>query len=391
MRNTSVDSVSNFASPSVTKQLVYITITVVAVIGLLYIFYNVWRSYSMYSIVMNQQRGWSDNIFQSDPLLGISLRPNAKGAEILYGEHIPVNINEKGLRITAATRPTDTGNRKILFIGDSFTFGAGIHAEHIFPNEVARMLPAETMNGGVPGFGLAHMLVQTRKLLETSKPDIVVFQYSPWLSQRAMSVYTPSLSGALPAPYFSDNDDRLVLVKPAFDNKFIDRYRFDDISATPGPRAFIQLLSFTFPLLLHQDFTQLRIRAMKALGQIPDAAHDELKIIEHAYKEMARAALEAGAHPVILVIGGNFNFHVPYTHLPQEAVVVDAHEALVNALDEQTSIGYAKQYWQWKVVDNELILVDSHPNRSAHLIIANALLPALKDVLGESTELVADD
>src|SRR5690349_12337825 len=69
----------------------------------------------------------------------------------------PISINELGLR----ERPLSAlSRRRILFIGDSFTFGWGVENRDRFSDKIQAALPAgpdggiSTVNAGHPGFGM---------------------------------------------------------------------------------------------------------------------------------------------------------------------------------------------------------------------------------------------
>jgi lysophospholipase L1-like esterase len=90
-------------------------------------------------------------------------------------------LNSKGMRgpEPAPERP------KVLFVGDSFTFGEGVRVEDTFPARIERALaggagPAPQMiNAGVPGYGSQHEAERIASLLAEFKPRAVVLVYVP--------------------------------------------------------------------------------------------------------------------------------------------------------------------------------------------------------------------
>jgi len=79
----------------------------------------------------------------------------------------------------------DSAARRLLILGDSFTFGAGVRdAEKIFPRIIERALSedsgvplvevVEVMNGGIPGSYPAHWLELFDRVVDEFKPDLVV-------------------------------------------------------------------------------------------------------------------------------------------------------------------------------------------------------------------------
>lgn len=76
-----------------------------------------------------------------------------------------------------------TDDRRILFAGDSFTFGYGLDEEYIFPTLVGRALnerggaPWTVINSGVGGWGTLQQLTYAKDHLAEFRPDVVVLTF----------------------------------------------------------------------------------------------------------------------------------------------------------------------------------------------------------------------
>ena len=99
--------------------------------------------------------GRSTRIFMPDPDRGWALRP---GSTDLWGG-VPITINAEGLRGPSRGHPKPPGTYRVLFLGDSVTFGYRIaRDEETFPAVVERRLaerwqaPVEAINAGVGGY-----------------------------------------------------------------------------------------------------------------------------------------------------------------------------------------------------------------------------------------------
>jgi hypothetical protein len=90
-----------------------------------------------------------------------------------------------GLRDRLDTTPKKPAARRVLFLGDSFTFGSGVRdGEKIFPTIVERELSAdsgiplveavEVMNGGIPGSYPGHWRDLFDRVVDEFEPDLVV-------------------------------------------------------------------------------------------------------------------------------------------------------------------------------------------------------------------------
>ena len=113
---------------------------------------------------------------------GIRLRPNVKVIienDELSHRKITICTNSLGYRNPEIGKKTKT---RVLFLGDSITFGLGLNEEETFVRIIEKLsentpTPLETINAGVTGMGLQNELAL---LMETGikiKPDIVVLDF----------------------------------------------------------------------------------------------------------------------------------------------------------------------------------------------------------------------
>ena len=85
-----------------------------------------------------------------------------------------VSINQMGLR-DAHTTPRNPSSpvRRVVVLGDSFTFGQGVDDAALFTTQLERRLNErqtdiryEAINAGVPGYGTGQELILTRRLMD---------------------------------------------------------------------------------------------------------------------------------------------------------------------------------------------------------------------------------
>jgi lysophospholipase L1-like esterase len=112
-----------------------------------------------------------------DRLLGWSPLPGARTRLRSPGEFdVAVRINRQGFRADREY-PLDLppGIRRIVAVGDSFTFGNGVEVEDAFPSLLERRLPAtEVINLGVPGYGVDQQLLMLESRGLRFRPDVVL-------------------------------------------------------------------------------------------------------------------------------------------------------------------------------------------------------------------------
>jgi len=90
-----------------------------------------------------------------------------------------------GVRDRKYATQKDSAARRVLILGDSFTYGSGVRdAEKIFPEIIERVLSEdsgipfveviEVMNGGIPGSYPAHWLELFDRVVDEFQPDLVL-------------------------------------------------------------------------------------------------------------------------------------------------------------------------------------------------------------------------
>jgi lysophospholipase L1-like esterase len=96
--------------------------------------------------------------------------------------------DENGFRIDPDA-PAPSGSRRIVAVGDSFTFGTGVPAADSFPAVLARRMGFALTNVAQPGYGLDQ--VWQSLLLEAipRAPDLVVAGIYPEDLERSLSAY----------------------------------------------------------------------------------------------------------------------------------------------------------------------------------------------------------
>ena len=115
---------------------------------------------------------------QHDPLLGWVPRPDLVDYvhPLLSSNRRPVGTNSTGMRGRREFSPDKpVAVRRIVIIGDSFTFGIGEDDDHIWPARLAADLDGwEVLNLGVFGYGTDQQLVMLRERGMRWQPDVVI-------------------------------------------------------------------------------------------------------------------------------------------------------------------------------------------------------------------------
>jgi len=121
----------------------------------------------------------SDTMFtvmDYDAVLGWKMKPNISGTiDMVDVEGIPVRSNSLGFWDRDFPIQKTSGRSRILFLGDSFTWGLGVRESERFTNVLAAANPQwEILNFGVPGYGTDQSLLVWQHLALRYQPDVVV-------------------------------------------------------------------------------------------------------------------------------------------------------------------------------------------------------------------------
>jgi hypothetical protein len=89
------------------------------------------------------------------------------------------SLGWRGRREYRETKPTDY---RVLFLGDSFTYGIGVNDDQTFPAQVekdlrADLLAVEVMNAGAPGKGTDYALKCFQTVGRKFHPDLTVLGF----------------------------------------------------------------------------------------------------------------------------------------------------------------------------------------------------------------------
>ena len=109
-----------------------------------------------------------------DPLLGWTLRPNLR--DLRVDRQPGVTTNADGIRADREfSHEKPPGVRRVVLVGDSFTFGEDEEQAHIWPSLLQANLPGwEVLNLGVHGYGTDQMLLTLQTKGMRYHPDVVV-------------------------------------------------------------------------------------------------------------------------------------------------------------------------------------------------------------------------
>ncbi len=121
---------------------------------------------------------------EPDPYLGWRHQANWDGRYFVEGRLVPIKFDEHGMRRgRPLAKPKPKGEKRVLFIGDSFTAAFEVPEEKTFIYRLGDRLNAagreqwETINGGVRGYGADQAQVWLSRKGFALEPDIVIYDF----------------------------------------------------------------------------------------------------------------------------------------------------------------------------------------------------------------------
>ncbi|MCC7371253.1 MAG: SGNH/GDSL hydrolase family protein [Chloroflexi bacterium] len=115
----------------------------------------------------------------SDPRVLFEPKPGFVG----FSEGVPVAINARGLRERELPLEKPAGTKRVVFLGDSVTFGAGVRDDEPFPRLLEAAVngagggPIQTVNTGVVGYNTIQELARLEQAGLPYGPDTVVLTF----------------------------------------------------------------------------------------------------------------------------------------------------------------------------------------------------------------------
>ncbi|MCX6291696.1 MAG: hypothetical protein NT126_08025 [Bacteroidetes bacterium] len=365
---------------TIQKKRTYILFVFLFVCSLL-VSWTIHASYilaDVYKSIKQPSRGWRNNPHQFDSLLGFKPVPNANGFHTFpTGHDIPMHYDENGFRVPMSYDHSQNQDHhpRILFLGCSFTYGDANFAEETFPYLVEKELNGYTINAGVCSYGLSQMLELSQTLIPKYKPDVVIFQHSPWLVERALNQYGPVYFSVLPTPYF---DSQNHLVPPLFRSHIFD-YPMDDFKQSKnGFRDYLRFMRITFPMYFEDDMRMWLIAFKKMFSLVPKPNQNEQATEQFVMHEVHEICKQNNCRLFTLALSTTRLSRANYPPDKAEGIPeINADSCLYARLTPGET--YEKKYFHYRMSGKDSVMVDTHPNETAQKIIAGEIVHVLKN------------
>lgn len=330
------------------------------------------------SVISKGETMYSTGIYESNLNYGLQGKANSNGYIFFPGgDSIPVSLNNKGERISMQSDEEESPKRKILFIGDSFTFGDANYFEDAFPYLISHGLDMKMVNSSMVGYGYAQYLLKIKNKIRGEKFNTIAIQLSPHSVERSINGFLPAFS-KIPTPFFCLNQQDSIIIHPAlYKTNLFDVINHTGISQYSDKEYTLKLFwdfykKIGFPVYLNQIKKELRVSLKKkdykrvlteqeaeifffsSLNNLFESKNYNIVFYNVAYNP-------EDFDKKVKVLKGLLHF---------KATFINLERPLWDLVNDQES--YYKRFCNWR--GNPPILVDKHYNKEAHSIVANKFI-----------------
>jgi lysophospholipase L1-like esterase len=325
---------------------------------------------------------------QHHPVRGFCLAPNTNTRMAGREYDVAVRINQAGLRMDREVPMARTGGiPRVLFLGDSFTFGHGVDAPHRFTDLIQESWPqAEILNFGVSGTGTDQELLHYREQGARYSADLVVLGFYVKCAKRngELAIRTPR--GWRPKPRFELQDGELILTHvPVSDSLVTDPTNLEPLahhrSAIAPAKRYLQNHSRLYVFV--RDSIHGGFHEGGSSAQYPeyDSARPEWQVTAAILKEMALEVRGNGSKFAVAFFPSLEEMqHGAPTH-PRDQVRDLCADLDIPFLD-LLPIFLDQEETAQKEGRPLYYPIDRHWTKEGHALAARSLLPWVKSLLG---------
>ncbi|MBM4079436.1 MAG: hypothetical protein FJ278_07030 [Planctomycetes bacterium] len=350
----------------------------------------IFRGRAIYGLLKSGRAIRGESTIEADTVLGYAPRPNSSWVKVFQSPPDVLYAYDRDRCRVSGRSEEPSGPFTFLFLGCSFTHGDACPFEETYPSLVSDHFGAKCRNRGFAAYGLSQMVLIAERVIPDTKPTHVFAQYSPWIVDRGMSHFAPTLSTKKPQPFFYSTPDGSVHLHPP--PYAACRVRPHVAAYQKTERGVVDKLSFLFnialPLYINEDIRYSVYRARRALRTIPPPAKDHLSVLSSGYGAIARICKQNGARLIVPVIGApgqvprEDDLEALRTTLGLE--LADCWSPLLQGLPDSERATFLSRYAHFRGSPPQM--VDNHPNGAAHAIVAQSLIRKLGALLPQQVQ-----
>lgn len=296
------------------------------------------------------------------------------------GQSYRIATDSSGLRIGSGPQPVvqRVATPSILFVGDSQTFGVGIANEHTFAARIGALLGVRALNAGVSGYGTVSMLRTIHRIAPGIRPAaIVVGHYADHLVRATNRCYPGFLFRCLQVPHAqTDHEGRVRIVEADPAHNAVAIGEFANYNRYIAGHSGFGRASDAY-WRMRYDFASSGLAAHIMFRRRLPSAPEERQVARALYGQMRDAAAAAAARLVVVYIPGYLSR--PLVGMPRylQEVCDELGITLIDLTHTFRELSGTK-------LAAYLVPNDGHLNEDGHALVADRLLPVLREIVQQS-------
>lgn len=355
-------------------------------------------------------------VIRFDPDTGWGLRPGAHLHVLDHDRNLNyhIRINSQGVRDRRFDEHPPPGKERILFVGDSVTFGTGVERGGRFSDFVSRATAKhfDAVNAGVPGWGTDQELIWYELNGARLDADVVVLTF--FMSNDILNNALDRLFlGTAPKPRFRIVDGDLVSPGRVVAPPRTLKWRFWHLARSsqllvhfkrlidstrpqanqPPRRAFPQGFGKDGP---HEPYSHWTVFEKETAPEIEEAWRTTAALIERFARECRwnGAELYVFAMPLMEADDDWRTWLLEHSGVPHGDLDFAAPFARLRRICEAAGVPlcYPLEEFRSEAPRRELFLRrEGHPSMAGHALAARCILEWLQDERGIEYEIARDD
>ena len=310
-------------------------------------------------------RPYLRSYIEPSSLLGTRLVPDFEGFGPL---DVVLKVNSQGFRDFEHQWEKESQSIRIVGLGDSFTFGWGLPIEATFlkvlEGNLQRKIKAqvETINAGVPGWGLINYILYLEQFGKKYVPDVVVVAY-----------YADDLSG--PKPSRPSSRPRQL----DFEGGYFHHFRVYNFFKSIADKIRYRNRQKRIDHLADASIRREQILAIDSylLASKTDGRQDEhINLLKKSLSKIKELTDEMGASLIVMFIPDAAQLNHPETQFVNELLFEYTNHYNISFLDMTPIFEQSSRLETFYLVPK-----DWHTNELGHQKMAEALSPLVCQAL----------
>lgn len=337
--------------------------------------------------------------YQRDDKLGWVPRKNIRGVHNKKGSFSTTfQTNSRGLRDKEYKLNKPDGDKRIVVLGDSFTWGYGVNDNEIYTERLESILPnTEVINLGVTAYQVRHEIAYFKHEGIKYHPDIVIIGFclnDIWGPIKKKDLDSIANVGKEIKSRQSNTKDGFLKLRKYLNERIIQKSALcafinDRINTNKSLVKFLAYLGIKPPL---SGFAKLDINLAPALREYPNSLVENWEATKSELRQLKRITADLGIRLIIAVVPSvqsiqdkTFKHTIAFSVFETKDFDLDKPYRFLKefAADENIEIVIPVSVFRQKHKEGRMLYLkrDMHFNAAGHELFASAIADYLNKPL----------